>query len=57
MIGYNGEKISNSGKGSKPRKADKEKYDKNYDAIDWGRRKRPHKATSSSLRYRKGYQQ
>jgi len=57
MIGYNGEKISSSGKGSKPRKADKEKYDKNYDAIDWGRRKRPHKATSSSLRYRKGYQQ
>ena len=48
MIGYDGKKISASGKGSKQRNADKEKYDKNYDAINWGRRKRPHGPTSSS---------
>ena len=48
MIGYDGKKLSPNGKGSKQRNADKEKYDKNYDAINWGRRRSAHKPTSSS---------
>tara|TARA_Y100001963_G_scaffold159460_1_gene263225 strand:+ start:5818 stop:5994 length:177 start_codon:yes stop_codon:yes gene_type:complete len=48
MIGYDGKPVSNGGKGSKTRYTDKKKYDKNYDAIDWGRGKRAHKPTSPS---------
>jgi hypothetical protein len=57
MIGYDGKPVSTGGKGSKPRYADKKQYDKNYDAINWGRGKRAHKPTSSSLRYKKDYPQ
>jgi len=57
MIGYDGKPVSSSGKGSKARPADKKQYDKNYDAINWGRGKRAHKPTSSSLRYKKDYPQ
>jgi len=47
MIGYDGKKVSAGGKGSKQRHTDTKQYDKNYDAINWGRRKRAHKPTSS----------
>ena len=57
MIGYDGKPVSSSGKGSKARHADQKQYDKNYDAINWGRGKRAHKPTSSSLRYKKDYPQ
>jgi len=53
MIGYDGKPISASGKGSKQRHAGKQQYDKNYDAIDWGRRKRAHKPTSSGKQSQK----
>jgi hypothetical protein len=41
MIGYNGEKISSSGKGSKPRHRNNKSYKENYDKIDWGRSHKP----------------
>jgi len=56
MIGYDGKPVSTSGKGSKTRNADKKKYDKNYDAINWGRGKSAHKPTSSSSQCRKDCQ-
>ena len=46
MIGWDGKPVSTSGKGSKERNTDKKKYDKNYDAINWGRGKAAHKPTS-----------
>jgi len=39
MIGYDGSKISSSGKGSKPRHRNNKSYRENYDEIDWGRPK------------------
>ena len=35
MIGYNGEKITQSGKGSKPRHRNNKAYKANYDLINW----------------------
>lgn len=32
--------MSQNGKGSSPRPVDKEKFDNNWDAIDWGRNKK-----------------
>ena len=47
MIGYDGKPVSD-GKGSKQRKRNEKKYSRNYDLIDWGRRKPTHKSTSVS---------
>jgi len=48
MIGYDGKPVSPGGKGSKSRHTNKKKYDKNYDAINWGSGKSTHKPTSQS---------